>query len=104
MPLEDAVPLIMRNFEAYVRGEKLPAPIPTPISVVSSSVPLTERHPEAIQVRADLIHLAAETYSEYVMFCLTSMIQVTELFLKVFLWLMTNNLEVVCSLSSVATI
>lgn len=77
MPLEDAVPLIMRNFEAYMRGEKLPAPVPTPISVVSSSVPLSERHPEAIQVRADVTHLGAEAYNKYVMFCLTSMIQVT---------------------------
>lgn len=67
MPLDDAIPLIMRNFEAYMRGEKMPAAIPTPISVVSSSVPLSERHPEAIQVRADLIHLATQMYSEYVM-------------------------------------
>jgi len=54
MPLDDAVPLIMRDYEAYMRGEKMPATIPTPISVVSSSVPLSERHPEAIQVRAGL--------------------------------------------------
>ncbi|XP_069692035.1 nuclear receptor coactivator 5-like isoform X2 [Periplaneta americana] len=55
MPLEDAVPLIMRNFEAYMRGEKMPTTIPTPISVVSSSVPLTDRHPEAIQVLLNLL-------------------------------------------------
>jgi len=61
MPLDDAVPLIMRDYEAYMRGEKMPATIPTPISVVSSSAPLSERHPEAIQVRAGLTHLAAET-------------------------------------------
>ena len=54
MPLEDAVPLILRNYEAYMRGEKLPAPLSTPIPVVSSSVSLSERHPEAIQVRAVL--------------------------------------------------
>lgn len=73
MPLDDAVPLIMRDYEAYMRGEKMPAtiPTPTPISVVSSSVPLSERHPEAIQVRAGLTHLAAETYSEYVIMYLT---------------------------------
>jgi hypothetical protein len=104
MPLEDAVPLIMRNFEAYMRGEKLAAPVPTPISVVSTSVPLSERHPEAIQVRADLTHLAAETYGEHVTFCLASMIQVAELFLKVFLQLMINGLEVLSSLSLVTTI
>lgn len=52
-----------------MRGEKMLAAIPTPISVVSSSVPLSERHPEAIQVRADLIHLAAQMYSEYVIMC-----------------------------------
>lgn len=55
MPLDDAVPLIMRDYEAYMRGEKMPATIPTPISVVSSSVPLSERHPEAIQVLLNLL-------------------------------------------------
>ncbi|PSN47354.1 hypothetical protein C0J52_06551 [Blattella germanica] len=55
MPLDDAVPLILRNYEAYIRGEKLPAPISTPLPVVSSNVPLTERHPEAIQMLLNLL-------------------------------------------------
>ncbi|KAJ9583891.1 hypothetical protein L9F63_021768, partial [Diploptera punctata] len=54
MPLDDAVPLIMRNYEAYIRGEKLSAPISTSIPVVSSSIPLSERHPEAIQTNSVL--------------------------------------------------
>jgi hypothetical protein len=49
-----------------MRGEKMPAAIPTPISVVSRSVPLSERHPEAIQVRAHLVLLAAQMCIEYV--------------------------------------
>lgn len=87
-----------------MRGEKLPATVPTPISVVSSSVPLSERHPEAIQVRADLTHLAAETYSESMVLCLRSMIQVNEMFLRVFPWLMIKNLEVLCSVAAVTII
>lgn len=40
MPLEDALILIMKNFEGYMRGDKLGAP----------GVGNMERHPENMQV------------------------------------------------------
>lgn len=50
MPIEDALILITRNFDAYMRGEKM---------IITSSGPMsvTDRHPEAMQM---LINLLAE--------------------------------------------
>lgn len=50
MPTEDAINLISRNFDAYMRGDKN---IPGSVSIG----PLAEKHPEAIQV---LLNLLAE--------------------------------------------
>lgn len=53
MPLEDAISLLARNFDAYLLREK--ASRPSEVSVVPATGPLTainltDRHPEAIQV------------------------------------------------------
>lgn len=53
MPLEDAINLLARNFDAYLLREK--ASRPSEVSVVPATGPLTavnltDRHPEAIQV------------------------------------------------------
>ncbi|XP_049862165.1 nuclear receptor coactivator 5 isoform X2 [Schistocerca gregaria] len=77
MPLEDAIPMIQRDFKAHMRGEKpagppVPGPtqgptapvsagpsVPAPISVVpaapSVGPSLSDRHPEAIQVLLNLL-------------------------------------------------
>nr|CAD7197214.1 unnamed protein product [Timema douglasi] len=58
MPLEDAIPLITRNFEAYMRGEKLAGTVPLPVPVIPAAKPtggLLERHPEAMQVLLNLL-------------------------------------------------
>ncbi|KAK7865812.1 hypothetical protein R5R35_001273 [Gryllus longicercus] len=58
MPLEDAVPLIKRNFEAYRSGEKSStAAVPTAVAVVPAGLPAptSDRHPEAIQVLLGLL-------------------------------------------------
>jgi hypothetical protein len=49
MPLEDALVLIARSFDAYLRGEKGQ---PGPVSVGS---PFPDRHPEAIQTLLNLL-------------------------------------------------
>lgn len=43
MPIDDALMLITRNFDAYMRGEQLP-----PSATVTPT--LTDRHSEQIQV------------------------------------------------------
>ncbi|KAK6630681.1 hypothetical protein RUM44_002850 [Polyplax serrata] len=58
MPLEDAISLLARNFDAYLLREK--ASRPSEVSVVPATGPLTainltDRHPEAIQVLLNLL-------------------------------------------------
>lgn len=57
MPLEDAVPLIKRNFEAYRSGEKGATAVPTAVAVAPAGLPAptSDRHPEAIQVLLSLL-------------------------------------------------
>lgn len=45
MPVDDAIVLITRNFDAYMRGEKM-----GPVAGSNGSGSLTDRHPEPIQV------------------------------------------------------
>lgn len=46
MPTEDALVLITRNFDAYMRGEKAGQnPLGTGVNALS------DRHPEAVQVK-----------------------------------------------------
>lgn len=49
MPLEDAIALITRNFDAYMRGEKN-STLPN-----IKAPPLSERHPEPIQILLNLL-------------------------------------------------
>lgn len=51
MPVDDAVALITRNFDAYVRGEKTS----TSLGMISAPVSLSERHPEPIQILLNLL-------------------------------------------------
>ncbi|GLV34425.1 Neosin [Carabus blaptoides fortunei] len=51
MPIDDAVALIARNFETYMRGEKN---APTSASIASAAL-ATERHPEAVQILLNLL-------------------------------------------------
>ncbi|EEB10000.1 conserved hypothetical protein [Pediculus humanus corporis] len=58
MPLEDAINLLARNFDAYLLREK--ASRPSEVNVVPATGPLTainltDRHPEAIQVLLNLL-------------------------------------------------
>lgn len=43
MPIEDALILISRNFEAYMKGEHLPPENPAEMT-------LLDRHPQSVQV------------------------------------------------------
>lgn len=46
MPVDDAILLISRNFDAYMRGDKSDSSVSG-----SGTGSLTERHPEAVQVK-----------------------------------------------------
>lgn len=50
MPVDDAVALILRNFEAYMRGDKV-----LPMAMPNAPVSLNERHPEPIQILLNLL-------------------------------------------------
>lgn len=51
MPVDDAIALITRNFDAYMRGEKTGSTLP----MISAPVSLSERHPEPIQILLNLL-------------------------------------------------
>lgn len=69
MPIDDAVALIARNFDTYMRGEKN---APSTVSIASTAV-AAERHPEAVQVSSSttslfhkiLIHSSNRFFSTY---------------------------------------
>lgn len=50
MPLDDAVTMIVKNFETYTKGDRV-AVIPPPgaVPVTAAGLPLGEKHPEFIQ-------------------------------------------------------
>lgn len=50
MPLDDAVNMIVKNFEAYTKGERIAVVPPAgAVPVTAAGLPLGEKHPEAIQ-------------------------------------------------------
>lgn len=51
MPVDDAVALITRNFDGYMRGEKTV----TSLGASAPPVSLNERHPEPIQILLNLL-------------------------------------------------
>lgn len=58
MPLDDAIALIVKLFDCYMKGERCPVLPPvgsTPIT--AAGMPLGDHHPEFIQ---NLLHLLAE--------------------------------------------
>lgn len=57
MPIEDALTLITRNFDAYMRGEQTASGAQN-----MGTNSLSDRHPEALQVNIKLINLFAIPY------------------------------------------
>lgn len=50
MPLDDAITLIVKLFDCYMKGEKCPVLPPVgATSITAGGVPLGDRHPEVIQ-------------------------------------------------------
>lgn len=50
MPLDDALAMIVKNFEAYMKGERNPVIPPSgAVPVTAAGIPLGEKHPEGIQ-------------------------------------------------------
>lgn len=55
MPVEDAIAMIARNFDLYMRGEKGLGPGPVPVVPAGGLAPNLDRHPEAIQTLLNLL-------------------------------------------------
>lgn len=56
MPLDDALALIVKNFEAYMKGERSPVIPPVgAVPVTAAGIPLGDKHPEMIQALLNIL-------------------------------------------------
>lgn len=50
MPLDDALAMIVKSFEAYMKGDRSPIVPPSgAVPVTAAGIPLGDKHPEVIQ-------------------------------------------------------